>query len=117
MIITDRKLLGERLKKLRDLLGKRQDEIGTEVNLSRNKVHRCEDGTNNMLEDFLTLLSYYEAKIHPRTFNIFAEEFTIYEHRVPVINQVAQERLTDLNDLVNKEINAIKEQLSFVPQF
>ena len=117
-MVTDLKVIGDRLLFLRDKkLDLTQQQVADELNITRNKIHRYENGDGGSLDDFLLLVDLYEKKLHPVTFNILAEDFKLFENRVPAINQVAIERLNDLNLKINGEFAAIAAQLNVIPQF
>lgn len=116
-MITDPKVLGERLQLLRKKLDLTQQQVSDDLNITRNKLSRSESGDSVSLDDFLLQADYYEKKLHPITFNILAVDFQLFDNTAPAINQVAIERLALLNTNMTKEINAISEQLKVMPIF
>lgn len=99
------KLLGRRIKVLRNVANLTQEQIADQIGISRQKYARIESGTNNITLDVLAKIAEV-LKIQVGDITRVLDENPIIEYRVGT-EKASSQKIFDMLDLfyANKHLN------------
>ena len=99
------KLLGKRIKALRNAKGLTQEDIADKIGISRQKYARVESGTNSITLDILVKIAK-ELNVQVGDITKVLEEMPVIEYRAG-IEKNSSEKIFDMLDFfyANKHLN------------